>query len=49
MRDKRFKGHQNFGFEASLEDDGVYGARQMRQSPFRLVKSGEVHSCCGIS
>ena len=24
-------------------------ARQTRQSPFRLVKSGEVHSCCGIS
>ena len=27
MRDERFKGHQNFTFEASLQDDGerVYG------------------------
>ena len=27
MRDERFKGHQNFAFEASLQDDGerVYG------------------------
>ena len=45
MRDERFKGHQNFNFEASLQDDGerVYGARQTRWSPFRLVKSGDVH------
>ena len=29
MRDKRFRGHQNFSFEASLEDDGLrlYGGK----------------------
>ena len=45
MRDERFKGHQKFSFDACLEDDGerVYGGKQMRRSPFRLVKSGDVH------
>ena len=49
MRDGRFKGHhhQNFTFEASVQDDGerVYGARQTRRSPFRLVKSAR----CGAT
>ena len=48
MRDERFKGHQSFSFEASLEDESwtmaceSMGARQMQRSPFRLVKSDDV-------
>jgi len=35
----------DFTFEASLQGDNkrVYGARQTQRSPFRLVKSGDVH------
>ena len=44
MRDECFKGHQNFSFEACLQDDGqrVFGGEANAGSHFRLVKSGEV-------
>ena len=38
MRDKRFKGHQNFTFEASLQDDGerVYGGEANAAVSFQI-------------
>ena len=38
MRDERFKGHQNFTFEASLQDDGerVYGGEANAAVSFQI-------------
>ena len=55
MGDECFKGHQNFSFEACLEDDCQanvsvsLGVRQTQGSHFRLVKSGDVHTCPDVT
>ena len=38
MRDERFKGHQNFSFEACLQDDGqrVFWGRGERGVSFQI-------------
>jgi hypothetical protein len=38
MRDERFKGHQKFSFEASLEDNGerVYGGEANEAVSFQI-------------
>ena len=44
MRDKRFKGHQNFTFEACLQDDGqrVFGGEASDISEMRPPRSPDI-------